>query len=62
MLTERFLLLEVIGKLLRAALATKRGDYPERWVELIEHLNENEAAGRNAQEQKRDPNLRSSIG
>jgi hypothetical protein len=62
MRTIRFSLIDVIGKMLSAALAKDHGDYPERWVELIEHLNRREAVERKAQEQERNPTLPSSIG
>jgi hypothetical protein len=57
MRTERFSLLGVIGNLLRAALATRQSEYPERWVKLIEQLNQNESADGKAQAQKPDATL-----
>jgi hypothetical protein len=62
MLAHRFSLLEVIGKVLRIGLDAQKGSCPERWVELIEHLNEKENTERESQERKRDPDAPSPVG
>jgi len=36
MLIRRFSLLEAIGNVLRVGLAVEKGNFPERWVELID--------------------------
>jgi hypothetical protein len=49
-----FSLLEVIGNVLRVGLAVEKGDFPERWVQLIEYLNQREKAEPKGQEKKPD--------
>lgn len=62
MLMRRFSLFEAIGNALRVGLAVEKGDFPERWVALIEHLNQRDKAEREGQEKKPDSDLPSPVG
>ena len=61
MLMRRFSVLEAIGNVLRVGLTVEKGDFPERWVELSEHLNQREKAEREGREKKPDSDLPSPV-